>query len=102
MTKTFTIERKTVKRGWPLIVEEQDNYSENNGGVRDTRLDDIGKKVLVSEYGYGYIRGLEMFPGTSTEPRYIIEITDNIYKPVLKSLFPDNKLAFWKREFNLV
>ena len=102
MEKVFTTDAYKVKKGWPVIVEEQNNLSEANGGVRDTRLDLIGKRVFNKEYGFGYIRAVELFPGTTTEERYIIEITDNIYKPILKSLFPDNKMGFWKREFKIL
>ena len=97
--KNWTTERKDVKKGHSIIIEKQDNYSENNGGVRDIRLDRIGEMVSVPEYGEGIIRGVEIFPGTTSEERYIIEITENYAKPILKSLFPDNKMAFWNREF---
>jgi len=98
----WTTERKDVKRGWPLTLEKQDNFSENNGGVRDTRLDDIDKTVSVPEYGIGIITGVELFPGTQSECRFIIEITENTAKPVLLSMFPDSKMAFHKREFKII
>jgi hypothetical protein len=92
---------KDVKNGFSIIIEEQDNYSENNGGVRDTRLDLIGKRIYNSEYGYGYIRGVELFKGSNLS-RYIVEITENINKPILKSLFPDNKMGFNGHELKII
>jgi|TARA_R110000803_G_scaffold133748_2_gene200905 hypothetical protein len=76
-----------VKKGFSVIIHEH-------------KL--IGRKVSNKEYGIGYIRAIETFPHSSTESRYIIEIIDNTGKPILKSLFPDNKMAFWKREFELL
>ena len=87
-----------IKHGHTIMVYEQNNISENNGGVRDTRLDLIGSKV-TTEHGNGVVIGVELAPTTNyfTE-RYFIEITNNTGKPILKSLFPDNKLCYWKRE----
>ncbi len=94
---------KGVKKGFSIIIEEQDNYSENNGGVRDTRLDYIGKRIYNSEYGYGYVRGVELFNTWNQGLcRYIVEITENIHKPILKSLFPDNKMAFNLEEIKFI
>lgn len=92
---------KGIKHGFSIIIEEQDHHSENHGGVRDTRLDLIGKRVYNSEYGYGYIRGVELFKGSNLS-RYIVEITENTKTPILKSLFPDNKLAFNGHELKII
>jgi hypothetical protein len=92
---------KNVKNGFSIIIEEQDNYAENNGGVRDTRLDLIGKRVYNKEYGYGYIRGVELFKGSHLS-RYFVEITENIGKPILTSLFPDNKMGFNGHELKII
>lgn len=97
MTKLRT-DYSDVKHGHTIMVYEQNYISENNGGVRDTRLDLIGSNV-TTEHGNGVIVGVELAPTTNdfTE-RYLIEITDNNGKPILKLLFPDNKLCYWKRE----
>lgn len=92
---------KNVKKGFSIIIEEQDHYTENNGGVRDTRLDLIGKRVYNKEYGYGYIRGVELFKGSNLY-RYVVEISKNINKQILKSLFPDNKMGFDGHELKIV
>jgi hypothetical protein len=85
---TFNIINMTeVKKGFSLIVHEHEL---------------IGSKVSNKEYGIGYIRAIETFPCGLAESRYIIEITENTNKPILKSLFPDNKMAFWKREFTII
>ena len=88
-----------IKPGFGVMVYEQNNISENNGGVRDTRLDLIGEKVVV-EHGEGVIVAVELFPTTRsvTSERYLIKITNNTGKEILKSLFPKNELCYWKRE----
>jgi len=89
---------KKVKNGHTIMVYEQNNISENNGGVRDERLDLIGEFV-TTEHGSGVIIAVELAPTTNiTTERYLIEITNNSGREILKSLFPDNKLAYWMRE----
>lgn len=91
-----------VKRGHSIMVYEQNNISENNGGVRDTRLDLIGSKV-TTEHGEGKIIAVELFPTTfNTTERYLIEITNNNKKPILLSMFPDKKLCYWRKEFKII
>jgi len=87
-----------VKKGFGVMVYEQNNISENNGGVRDTRLDLIGEEVTV-EHGEGLIVALELFPTTyNSSERYLVKITNNTGTEILKSLFPKNELCYWRRE----
>ena len=92
-----------VRSGFPIMVYEQNNISEKNGGVRDTRLDLIGKKVNT-EHGDGVIVAVELFPTTVyvTEERYLIEITNNNKTPILLSLFPNSRLCYYRREFKII
>lgn len=89
---------KAVKNGYTILVYEQNNISENNGGLRDGRLDLIGEEV-ETEHGLGTIVAVELAPTTLYfTARYIVEITDNYGIEILKSLFPDNRLAYYKKE----
>jgi len=88
-----------IKNGHSVMVYEQNNLSEANGGVKDKRLDNIGKTVEV-EHGTGKIVAVELFPTSfkSNAFRYLVEITNNHGKEVLKSLFPNNRLCYWADE----
>ena len=81
---------ETVKTGYSIITE---TYS------GELTLSPIGRRVYVPEYGFGFVKNLEVFPCGSTSTRFGIVITDEINKIVLKSLFPDNLMYFWSREF---
>jgi hypothetical protein len=65
-------------------------------------IEKIGSKVNVPEYGTGVIVAFEVFKEHWAETRYLIEITDNTAKPILKSLFPDNRMAFWMKDFTFI
>ena len=91
-----------VKNGHFIMVYEQNNISEGNGGVRDIRLDLIGSEVQT-EHGIGTIKAVELSPTTfNISERYLIEITNNNGKEILKPLFPDNKMCYQRREFTLI
>ena len=74
--------------------------------LKNTQIDELlplfGKKVNVPEYGTGVIVSVEVFKEYWGTHRFLIEITDNTAKPILKSMFPDNIMAFWDREFTVI
>ena len=90
-----------VKYGHSVMVYKQNNISENNGGIRDARLDLIGSEVNTL-HGAGVIIAVELFPTTPVNlARYLIEIKDNSGEEILKSLFPDNRLCYFRKEFTI-
>ena len=53
-------------------------------------------KKCETEHGVGYVCGFDL--PRSRAWRFMIKITDNTKKPILKSLFPDNILGYWVKE----
>lgn len=78
------------------------NHRELRIGAIDRALKQINQKVDVPEYGEGVIVAFEVFKESWAEQRYMIKITNNTAKPILKSLFPDDTMAFWRREFTII
>lgn len=86
-TITLDILMKDIKNGHSKII-------------RDKNLNSmIGEEVTVG-HGEGYIIGVEYFKKGRWSDiqyyagRYVIKVTNNIGKPILKSLFPNNELCY--------
>ena len=84
---------------------KDDKYLQN-APIKISRVENaiklFGKKVNVPEYGKGKIVAIEVFKEYWAEQRYLIEITENTAKPILKSMFPDNIMAFWLKDFTII